>query len=140
MASDSSQYDPMEFLRSVWGQMPFPVPGFVTPTLDVGELDKRITDLKAVEGWLRMNLSMLQTSIQGLEVQRATLATMQAMAASATGAAATGAAHAQDPAQNPMQAFGNAAMWPWTLMQNAGAAHPSSTAPGDDTPPPSGGG
>ena len=41
-----------------------------------------------------------------------------------------GAAHAQDPAQNPRQAFGNAAMWPWTLMQNAGAAHPSSAAPG----------
>ncbi len=70
MASESSQYDPMEFLRSVWGQMPFPVPGFVTPTLDVGELDKRIADLKAVEGWLRMNMGMLQTSIQGLEVQR----------------------------------------------------------------------
>ena len=138
MASDSSQYDPMEFLRSVWGQMPFPVPGFVTPTLDVGELDKRITDLKAVEGWLRMNLSMLQTSIQGLEVQRATLATMQAMAAGAAGHPSP--ASAGHDAANPMNAFGNAAMWPWTLMQNAGAAHPSSTAPGDDTSPPAGGG
>ena len=32
----------------------------VTPTLDVEELDKRITDMKAVEGWLKMNLNMLQ--------------------------------------------------------------------------------
>lgn len=138
MSGESSQYDPMEFLRSVWGQMPFPVPGFVTPTLDVGELDKRIADLKAVEGWLRMNLGMLQTSIQGLEVQRATLATMQAMAASATGAA-QGSSHAPDPAHNPMNAFGGAAMWPWTLMQNAGGAH-GQPPPGDDAPPPPSGG
>lgn len=138
MSGESSQYDPMEFLRSVWGQMPFPVPGFVTPTLDVGELDKRIADLKAVEGWLRMNLGMLQTSIQGLEVQRATLATMQAMAASAT-SAAQASSHPGDAAHNPMNAFGNAAMWPWTLMQNAGAAHaPQSND--EDAPPAPGAG
>ena len=136
MAGESSQYDPMEFLRSVWGQMPFPVPGFVTPTLDVGELDKRIADLKAVEGWLRMNMGMLQTSIQGLEVQRATLATMQAMAAGAAGHPSPPSA-GHDTA-NPMNAFGNAAMWPWTLMQNA-AGHPQGTsAPGGDAPPPGG--
>ncbi len=135
MAGESSQYDPMEFLRSVWGQMPFPVPGFVTPTLDVGELDKRIADLKAVEGWLRMNLGMLQTSIQGLEMQLATLATMQAMAAGA-GAAAT----SSETGQNPMQAFGNAAMWPWTAMQNVGGG-PTATQTSSEsaqTPPPTG--
>lgn len=134
MAGESSKYDPMEFLRSVWGQMPFPVPGFVTPTLDVGELDKRIADLKAVEGWLRMNMGMLQTSIQGLEVQRATLATMQAMAASAGAGAPP-----QDPAHNPMQAFGNAAMWPWAVMQNAATGQPAAP-PGDAPPPPASGG
>lgn len=136
MAGDPSQYDPMEFLRSVWGQMPFPVPGFVTPTLDVGELDKRIADLKAVEGWLRMNMGMLQTSIQGLEVQRATLATMQAMAAHAGGTAPAPSAAA---GANPMQAFGNAAMWPWSVMQNSAAAAPSGAAPEVDPAPPSDG-
>lgn len=135
MAGDSSQYDPMEFLRSVWGQMPFPVPGFVTPTLDVGELDKRIADLKAVEGWLRMNLGMLQTSIQGLEMQRATLATMQTMAASAGQAGNT----QPDAAHNPMQAFGNAAMWPWTLMQNPTTPQGAPAASDPPPPPPSAG-
>jgi hypothetical protein len=130
MAGDSSQYDPMEFLRSVWGQMPFPVPGFVTPTLDVGELDKRIADLKAVEGWLRMNLGMLQTSIQGLEVQRATLATMQAMA---THAGTGGPSNPASP--NPMQAFGNAAIWPWSVMQNVAGA-PTTAPANENTPPP----
>jgi hypothetical protein len=116
--------------------MPFPVPGFVTPTLDVGELDKRIADLKAVEGWLRMNMGMLQTSIQGLEVQRATLATMQAMAAHAGGTAPAPSAAA---GANPMQAFGNAAMWPWSVMQNSAAATPSGAAPEVDPAPPNDG-
>ena len=119
MASDSSQYDPMEFLRSVWGQMPFPVPGFVTPTLDVGELDKRITDLKAVEGWLRMNLSMLQMTIQGLEMQRSTVSTMQAMGQMASDAARqmNEAPAAEAPTEEAGKAFSEAALWPWQMMQ-----------------------
>jgi hypothetical protein len=81
----------------------------VTPTLDVNEIDKRITDLKTVEGWLRMNLNMLQMSIQGLEMQRATLAAMQAISQSASSPEANA---------NP---FANPALWPWNMMQ-AGAA------------------
>ena len=42
------------------------------------EIDGHAADLKAVEGWLQMNLGMLQTTIQGLEMQRSTLAAMQA--------------------------------------------------------------
>ena len=42
--------DPMEFLKSLWGNTGMPLPGLVTPTLDTNELEKRITDLKAVEG------------------------------------------------------------------------------------------
>ncbi|HUW37437.1 MAG TPA: PhaM family polyhydroxyalkanoate granule multifunctional regulatory protein [Rhodocyclaceae bacterium] len=99
--------DPLEFLKSMWGSMGFPLPGMVTPTLDVGELDKRITDLKAVENWLKMNLGMLQISIQGLEMQRATLATMQAVGSTAGGEA--------DAAANP-------GLWPWNIMQQAADA------------------
>lgn len=40
------------------------------------DLDKQIADLKAVQQWLTVNMNMLQASIQGLEVQRATLATL----------------------------------------------------------------
>lgn len=71
-------HDPFEAIKALWGSMGFAVPGMVTPTFDRGELDKRISDLKAVEGWLQMNLAMLQTTIQGLEIQRSTLAAMQA--------------------------------------------------------------
>jgi len=43
------------------------------PTFDIEELDKRIKDLKSVESWLALNLNVLKSTIQTLEVQRATL-------------------------------------------------------------------
>lgn len=70
--------DPFEAVKALWSSMGFAMPGMVAPTFDTGELDKRIADLKAVEGWLQMNLGMLQTTIQGLEMQRSTLAAMHA--------------------------------------------------------------
>jgi hypothetical protein len=54
-----------------------PIPGMAMPTLDPNEVEKRITDLKSVEGWLTMNLNMVKLSIQGLEMQKATLQAMQ---------------------------------------------------------------
>ena len=72
MNSPSGQ-DPLQFLKSLWGQMGIPFAGMITPTLDVGELEKRIGDLKSVQNWLTMNLSMVQATIQGLEMQKATL-------------------------------------------------------------------
>jgi hypothetical protein len=69
--------DPFEFLKTLWGPFGIPVPGVMTPTLDPGELDKRITDLKSVENWLNMNLGVLRMTIQGMEMQKATLSAMK---------------------------------------------------------------
>lgn len=102
---NTAKNDPMEFLKTLWGTTGMPLPGLVTPTLDTDELDKRITDLKAVEGWLKTNLGMLQMTIQGLEMQRATLAAMQAMNQSVS---------AENGAANP---FANPALWPWNFSQ-----------------------
>jgi outer membrane receptor for Fe3+-dicitrate len=112
--------DPLSFVRSLWSGMGVSMPGMVTPTFDVDELDKRIKDMKAVEGWLRMNLSMLQMTIQGLEMQRTTLGAVQAMSQMASDAAksmkpeATAEPVAVDPAQ---ETISGAAMWPWQMMQ-----------------------
>ena len=102
--------DPMEFIKSLWGNTGMPLPGLVTPTLDTNELDKRITDLKAVEGWLKTNLGRLQMTIQGLEMQRATLSALQAVSQ---------AASSPEAQANP---FANPALWPWNFMQNAAQA------------------
>jgi hypothetical protein len=64
-------------LASMAMRLPQQLPSMVAPTLDVNELDKRIADLRAVEAWLELNSSMLRTTIQTLEVQRATIATLK---------------------------------------------------------------
>ncbi|WP_205905406.1 PhaM family polyhydroxyalkanoate granule multifunctional regulatory protein [Collimonas pratensis] len=71
--------DSLEFIKKMWGGMG--VPGMVVPTLSVEEINKKITDLKAVESWLSLNLNMLRTTIQALEVQSATLSALRAMGA-----------------------------------------------------------
>ena len=112
MSKDQNAQDPLEFVRGMWNQMGFSLPGMVTLTLDIDELDKRIKDMRAVEGWLKMNLNMLQMSIQGLDMQRAALAAVKAMSQQAQQAGEG----ASDTASNP---FANAAaMWPWNLMNN----------------------
>lgn len=116
MSDSKENPNPMEFFKSLWGSMGIPLPGMVAPTVDTDELGRRIADLKAVEGWLKGNLSMLQMTIQGLEMQRATLMAIQAMSQQAG---------ESQPSQdaNP---FANPALWSWGLMQ--------STAPEDAAP------
>ena len=52
---------------------------WVAPTLNVEELDKRIEELKAVQFWLDQNALALKATIQALEVQKMTLATLKGM-------------------------------------------------------------
>jgi hypothetical protein len=54
-----------------------PIPGMAMPTLDPEEVQKRIADLRSIEGWLAMNLNMVKFSIQGLEMQKAALEAMK---------------------------------------------------------------
>ncbi|AVR98609.1 PhaM family polyhydroxyalkanoate granule multifunctional regulatory protein [Pseudoduganella armeniaca] len=74
--------DTLDFVKNLWGSMGVPgmsLPSIATPTLSVDELDKKINDLKAVESWLDLNTAMLRSSIQALEVQRNTIATLKTM-------------------------------------------------------------
>lgn len=117
--------DPLEFLKTLWSGVGAPLPGLLTPTLDVNELDKRISDLKTVEGWLKTNLGMLQMTIQGLEVQRGTLAALDAMRQSLG---------STDEKSNILT---NPALWPWPLggaTADSGAAAKAAKA---TEPPPS---
>ena len=53
--------------------------GWVAPTLNVEELDKRIAELKAVQFWLDQNAAALKATIQALEVQKMTLTALRGM-------------------------------------------------------------
>ena len=71
----------MEMMRKAWSGLSGPgglaqsLP--MSPPTSPDELDKRIAELKSIEGWLSMNLSMLSSTIQGMEVQRSTIATLR---------------------------------------------------------------
>jgi hypothetical protein len=78
MAEESKgPQDPFEMFRRLWGPLGVPVPGMAMPTLDPQEIEKRIAELRSVEGWLNMNLNMLRLSINGLEMQKAALQAMR---------------------------------------------------------------
>jgi hypothetical protein len=87
--------DTLDFVKNLWGGMGVPgirvqgkgiagmgIPGMIMPSLSVEEINKQISDLKAVESWLTLNMNMLRSTIQALEVQSATIATLQSMSAS----------------------------------------------------------
>jgi hypothetical protein len=98
----------LDMFKTMWGQgtaaqagqFPFTTDasklsgGFASafPGLDIDELEKRIKDLKSVENWLNLNLNILKSTIQGLEVQHATMMALKSFgdAVSAAGAAASG--------------------------------------------------
>jgi hypothetical protein len=52
---------------------------WVAPTLNPEELAKRIDELRTVQFWLEQNARMLGVTIQALEVQKMTLATLKSM-------------------------------------------------------------
>ena len=81
----------LDFVKNLWGGMSMPgmnmkIPGMIMPTLSVEEINKQIADLKTVESWLTLNMNMLRSTIQALEVQSATISTLQAMGESLSAA------------------------------------------------------
>lgn len=75
-------YDFLQNLAKGAGQSMPQMPNlssWVAPTLNVEELEKRIGELKAVQFWLEQNGKALSATIQALEVQKMTLATLQGM-------------------------------------------------------------
>ncbi len=71
--------DPMDFMKQAWSSFSLPTP--FAPTVSLEDLDKRISDLHAIEQWLALNQAMLRNTIQGLEIQRAALGAVQSFAA-----------------------------------------------------------
>ena len=71
----------MEFFQTLLkgAGMPSQFANWVAPTLDVEEIEQKITDLKAVLSWLETNARMTQNMIQALEVQRMTLQALKTM-------------------------------------------------------------
>jgi hypothetical protein len=103
--------DPLEFVKNLWGSMSIPgtgipgMPNMPSPPLSIEDLDKRIADMKAVESWLNLNLGMLHGTIQAMEVQRGTLATLKSMGSSMAEAMRQSGVSAEKMASMPFGPF-----------------------------------
>ena len=93
-------------------------PQWVAPTVSIEEVDKRITELKAVQFWLEQNGRALAATIQALEVQRMTLSTLKGMNVSMSELAksfsfpAMGTGEQKEaPDQAPQNVFSQAMDW-----------------------------
>jgi len=84
MAEQDFPKEWFDFMQKMWNPLSFPLPGMITPTVDVGEIDKKIGELKSVETWLTMNTGFVQMTIKTLEMQKAALESLRA-AGEATG-------------------------------------------------------
>ena len=116
--------DSMEFVKQAWSTLNLPTN--LAPTMDVEEMDRRIADLKVVEQWLTMNLGMLRNSIQGMEIQRGTLAAIHAL-----GDAMSPSGDAGEAASRTIAAFG--AMQRAATAAAGAAASPAATdGPADE--------
>jgi hypothetical protein len=92
--SSFSPQDAIDFMQKMWNPFGVPMPGFGLPgaapagaaptmpfpnpammfaALDPAEVQRKIDELRIVENWLAMSLSMMQMSIKTLELQKASL-------------------------------------------------------------------
>jgi hypothetical protein len=55
------------------GMLPFPNPAAMFAALDPAEVERKIGELRVIEGWLAMSLNLTQMSIKTLELQHASL-------------------------------------------------------------------
>ena len=93
-----SPQDAMEFMQKMWnplgvtmpgfgmpgaaapampGAMPFPNPAAMFAALDPVEIERKIVELRVIENWLTMSVSMMQMSIKTMELQKASLEAMR---------------------------------------------------------------
>ena len=93
--------DALAFMQKMWNPFGMPMPGSASgaveaapdakpdagaawnpaamfAALDPREIERRIADLRVIEGWLAMSLGITQTSIRALELQRTSLEALQA--------------------------------------------------------------
>lgn len=70
--------------------MPFPNPAMMFAALDPAEVERKIGELRVIENWLAMSLSMMQMSIKTLELQKASLEALRSAGSPSPGTGGDG--------------------------------------------------
>lgn len=89
----------LDMMRQAWqnmaaGKLPDAPTGM--PSMSLEDLERRIRELQTVQNWLQLNATMLASTIQGLEIQRSTLQTLQSLSGGAFASAGARKGRAQD--------------------------------------------
>lgn len=113
MADSATPQEMLELFQRMVNPMALPMQSLLFPQLNKEDLDKKIGELRAVEGWLTANLGMLRMSIKMLEYQRSLLA---------------GEGSGEQKVENP---FANPGLWPWGTMP--ATPEPQPEPPADQT-------
>jgi hypothetical protein len=127
----------MRWMQQLWGgsgdaATAMRMPGAAMASLRPEEFERKIAELRSVERWLELHLSVLRTTIQTMEMQRSAMAAWQSMTASATaGAPGQAASGAPDPATAfQPTAWWNAMQDQFTKLAAAAGNPPAAEAPG----------
>lgn len=130
----TAPFQPTSFANS-WGtgtgaHSPQPLAPWLMPTTNPQELERRIAELKTVQFWLEQNTRALAATVQMLEVQKLTLATLHGMGANMGELMRSGwaaASHTQQPSpQQPSSASATASNT--TASSPCAAAETTTTA------------
>ena len=82
----AAQTSASQNLPSMPGAMPgmlaFPNPAAMFAALDPVQVERKIAELRIIEGWLSMSLNLMQMSIKTLELQQASLEALHGGASS----------------------------------------------------------
>jgi len=108
---------------------------WIAPTMKVEDLDKRINELKTVQFWLEQNARALAATIQALEVQKMSLATLRSMNVQVGDLAAAFGLHAGAPASAPAPSASGPYDDMYTARPAAESAAPAAPAQEAAAPP-----
>lgn len=144
----TGMFDSLENFQRAWqglqGGSPFQNGLFQNlpfqPTMDPRALEQRISELRTVEQWLTLNLNLLRSTIQTLEMQKASLQAFQDLSAAFSRASGTAPAAGPSPETTSAPA-GTPAAGPTASTNPHAAEHdtPQTTAgfaPAAGTTPP----
>jgi hypothetical protein len=118
MAKPVTPHDMFDMWQKMVNPSAYPLQSLMFPVLDPKELEKKISELEAVEHWLKANLGMLQLTIKSLQYQRAMLKGgekfQEEIAANTEANKKAASGEDEGPSSD------NPAMWAWNMMSRAG--------------------
>lgn len=91
-----------ELFQKMANPFAFPLQNFLTPSLSLEEVEKKIAELKSVHAWLQTNLGVLDVTIKSLEYQKALLSP------------SSSEPDRISPTENP---FLDPKNWPWNFLK-----------------------